>query len=60
MISLWQLNRILSIHLIQSKHSNVSIASMNGVFLTSDESKLAASTSNAICTKQFLLDNCRG
>jgi hypothetical protein len=54
MISLWQLNRILSIHLIQSKHSNVSIASMNGVFLTSDESKLAASTSNAICTKQFL------
>ena len=38
MISLWQLNRILPINLIQSKHSNASIASMNGVFLTSDES----------------------
>lgn len=45
---------------IQSKHSNASIASMNGVILTSDESKLAAYTSNAICTKQFLEDNCRG
>ena len=30
---------------------------MNGIFLTSDESKLAAYTSNAICTEHFYRTN---